>query len=183
MATMSKALDITAYHFAETDKLFFDANVWMYIYGPQGAPNDFKTRIYSAALAKAIQAQCCIFTDVLVISEFINRFARIEHQTLLHTGRAPQDFKSFRNNPGFQPIASAITAAVRNILKFTVRLESGFSTIDINAVLTEFDVQPSDFNDQIIVGLCLTNQLQLVTHDSDFKGRGVDILTANRKII
>jgi predicted nucleic acid-binding protein len=179
---MSKALDIAAYQFTETDKLFFDANVWLDIYGPQGAPNNFRTRIYSTALAKAIQAQCCIFTDVLVISEFINRFARIEHQ-ILYTGRAPQDFKSFRNSPGFQPIASAITAAVRNILKFAARLESGFSTIDINAVLTEFDVRPSDFNDQIIVGLCLTNQLQLVTHDSDFKGRGVDILTANRKII
>jgi predicted nucleic acid-binding protein len=180
---MSKVTNITSYAFAETDKLFFDANIWMYVYGPQGAPTDHKSRIYSTALANAIHAKSNIFTDVLVISEFINRFARIEHQTLFRTGLAPQDFKQFRNSQDFQSIAQAITAAVRNILKFAVRLESGFSSIDINVLLTEYETVPSDFNDQILIELCVVNSLQLITHDFDFKGKNVNILTANPRIL
>jgi len=180
---MSKAINITTYQFSNTDKLFFDTNVWMYVYGPQGAPNDPKSRAYSTALADAIRAKSDIFTDVLVISEFINRFARIEHQTLFRTGQATPDFKQFRNGHDFKPIAQAITAAVRNILKFAVRIESGFSTIDINALLAEYENMPSDFNDQVLIGLCVANSLQLVTHDFDFKGKGIMILTANPRII
>lgn len=180
---MSKAINIATYRFSNTDKLFFDANIWMYVYGPQGAPNDPKSHTYSTALADAIRAKSDIFTDVLVISEFINRFARIEHQTLFRTGKAPQDFKQFRNSNDFIPMAQAITAAVRSILKFAVRVESGFSSIDINGLLTEYETMPSDFNDQVLIGLCVANNLQLVTHDSDFKGKGVTIITANRKIL
>lgn len=179
---MSRALNITTYRFSNSDKLFFDANIWMYVYGPQGAPNDPKSRMYSTALANAIRANSNIFTDVLVVSEFINRFARIEHQTLFRTGQAPQDFKQFRNTNDFQPIAQAIAAAVRNILRYAARLESGFSSVDINALLAEYETTPSDFNDQILIGLCITNDLQLVTHDSDFRGKDVNILTANPRI-
>ncbi len=180
---MSKAVEITTFIFSKTDKLFFDTNVWFYIYGPQGAPNDPKSRAYSNALASAIQANSQILTDVLVISEFINRFARVEHQTLFRTGQAPQDFKQFRNSQVFPPIAQAITAAVRNILKFATRLESGFSSVDINALLTEFEITPNDFNDQIMIRLCQANSMQLVTHDSDFKNRNLNILTANQRLL
>jgi len=181
--TMSNAIDITAHQFIETDKLFFDANIWLSLYGPQGAPNDPKTQIYSNALAEAMRAKSQIWVDVLVVSEFINRLARIEYDIQYPNKSRRPDFKQFRNSPDFQPIAQAIAAAVRNILKFAARIESGFSTIDINALLTEFETSPSDFNDQILTGLCMTNSLVLVTHDSDFKGKGINILTANRRIL
>lgn len=180
---MSKTTEITTYKFAKTDELFFDTNIWLYIYGPQGAPNDPKSYTYSNALASAIRAKSNILTDVLVFSEFINRFARIEHQTLIRTRAAMQDFKQFRNSQDFQPIAQAITAAVRLILKFVTRMDSEFSFVDINALINEFETTPSDFNDQMLVRLCLTHNMQLVTHDSDFKNRGVDILTANQRLL
>jgi len=180
---MSKPIDITAYQFVETDKLFFDANVWLSLYGPQGAPNDPRAQIYSNALAEAMRAKSQIWVDVLVMSEFINRFARIEYDILYPKYARRPDFKQFRNSPEFKPISQAIAAAVRKILKFTARIESGFSTIDINALLAEFESTPNDFNDQVLTGLCLANSLVLVTHDFDFKDRGVNILTANRRIL
>jgi predicted nucleic acid-binding protein len=180
---MSKAQDINGYRFSKTDKLFFDANIWLYVYGPQGNPGDAKVRMYSSALANAIRAGSLILADVLVVSEFINRFARLEHQALYLTGKAPQDFKQFRNSPDFQPIAQAIVAAVRKILKLAARTESGFASVDINALLTEFEGGGYDFNDQILVRLCLSQNLKLVTHDRDFKRTSVNILTANRYIL
>lgn len=180
---MSNTIDITVHKFAETDKLFFDANIWLSLYGPQGAPNDPRTQIYSNALAKAMRAKSQIWVDVLVVSEFINRFARIEYDIFYPKNARRPDFKQFRNSPEFKPISQAIAAAVRNILKLAARIESGFSVIDINALLTEFETSPNDFNDQILTGICTTNSLVLVTHDFDFKGKGINILTANRKIL
>jgi predicted nucleic acid-binding protein len=180
---MSKAIDITVHTFADTDKLFFDANVWLSLYGPQGAPNDPRSQIYSNALAEAMRAKSQIWVDVLVVSEFINRFARIEYDIQYPSRSRRPDFKQFRNSPDFQPISQAIAAAVRKILKFAARIESGFSVIDINALLLEFESKPNDFNDQVLSGLCKNNNLMLVTHDSDFKGKGVDILTANPRIL
>jgi predicted nucleic acid-binding protein len=180
---MSKAIDITAYKFVKTDKLFFDTNVWLSLYGPQGAPNDSRSQIYSNAFAEAMRAKSQIWVDVLVVSEFINRFARIEYDILYPKNARRPEFKQFRNSPEFKPISQAIAAAVRNILKFAARLEGGFSSIDINALLAEFESSPSDFNDQKLTGLCVTNSLVLVTHDPDFKGKGINILTANRRIL
>lgn len=180
---MSRAIDINNYSFSEGDNLFFDANIWMYLYGPQGKPNDPTTQTYSHALAQAMNAKSKIWVDVLVVSEFINRFARIEYDIQYPNKLRRPTFKQFRNNqPLFQPIAQAIAGAVRNILKFTLRVESGFSIVDISALLAEYETIPSDFNDQILIGLCVSNHLQLVTHDSDFKGKGVNILTANSRI-
>lgn len=180
---MSKAADITTHKFADADQLFFDANIWLSLYGPQGAPNDPRTQIYSNALAEAMRAKSQIWVDVLVISEFVNRFARIEYDIQFPNRSRRPNFKQFRNSPDFQPISQAIAAAVRNILKFAARIESGFSIIDINALLLEFESNSNDFNDQILAGLCKNNSLVLVTHDSDFKGKGVDILTANPRIL
>jgi len=180
---MSKTIDITVHSFADTDKLFFDTNIWLYLYGPQGAPNDRKTQIYSNALAKAVRAKSQIWLDVLVVSEFVNRFARMEYDIHFPDRTRRPEFKQFRNHPDFQPISRAIVATVRNILKFATRIESGFSDIDINALLTEFETIPNDFNDQVLACLCKNNSLMLVTHDLDFKSKGVDILTANSRIL
>jgi predicted nucleic acid-binding protein len=183
MMKMSKAADISAYSFSGDDNLFFDTNIWMYLYGPQGNPSDPLTQVYSSALARAANAKSHIWVDVLIISEFINRFARMEYDIQYPNKAQRPSYKQFRNSPVFLPISQAIVGAVRNIMKFTARIESGFSSLDINALLNEFETVPSDFNDQVLIGLCITNSLQLVTHDFDFKGKGVNILTANPRII
>lgn len=180
---MSKAVDINGYAFSDQDNLFFDTNIWLYLYGPQGNPGDPVTQTYSQALARAMHAKSRIWIDVLIVSEFVNRFARIEYDIQYPNKSQRPSFKHFRNNPVFKPIAQAIVGAVRNIIKFTARTESGFATVDIDTLLSEFETTPSDFNDQILVRLCNANSLQLVTHDFDFKGKGVNILTANPRIL
>jgi len=180
---MSKTQDISGYRFAETDKLFFDANIWLFIYGPQGNPNDWKAKSYSGALANALKAKSQIIIDVLVVSEFINRFARIEYDIQYPNKSNRLDFKQFRNSPAFAPVAQAIVSTLRQILKFATRAESGFSGIDIQGLLVEFEAGGHDFNDQVLVRLCQAQNLQLVTHDADFKGKGVNILTANQRIL
>ena len=62
---------VDSYEFAESDALFMDTNIWLYVYAPQ-APGDWKTRTYSRSLTKILTAKSRIFIDAMVLSEFIN---------------------------------------------------------------------------------------------------------------
>ncbi|HBT97288.1 MAG TPA: hypothetical protein DEB25_06500 [Desulfobulbaceae bacterium] len=124
-------------------------------------------------------AGCRIFIDVVVVSEFINAYARSQWNA---SGK-PGNFKQFRNSPAFQPIAGDIADAVRLILKHCQRLESGFASLDMNTVLDDYAAGNTDFNDKIIAALCQEKGFKLVTDDSDFAGQALPILTANRRML
>lgn len=72
------AEEISKYVFKDTDELLLDANVWFFVHGPH-RPGDPKASVYSGALAKIFAARSRIFVDVLIISEFVNRYARLKH--------------------------------------------------------------------------------------------------------
>ncbi|MGB6064251.1 MAG: hypothetical protein WBG50_05560 [Desulfomonilaceae bacterium] len=44
----SEAFHIRDYHFSNSDALLVDANVWLYLYGPQ-EPEDWRAKVYSQA--------------------------------------------------------------------------------------------------------------------------------------
>jgi predicted nucleic acid-binding protein len=177
----NNAYHIVHYPFSATDKLLFDANIWLDIYGPQGNPTFWRTQIYSKALVEALKAKSVLYIDVLILSEFINRYARLEFGFLQN--HAPGDFKTFRNTPAFIPIAQSITNSLRRILRHCTRTESGFSTCDIETLLTEYQQGGVDFNDQILTALCKTQGFAFVTHDADFKDQGLTILSANKRLL
>ena len=178
-----KSFDIQSYNFQPSDYLLFDANIWLYIYGPQGNPNDWKTRAYSNGLANALRASSKLFIDVLILSEFINRYARIEHNILINQRKANPNFKTFRKSADFKPLATAIANDVRRILYYTQRTEDRFEKLDINSLLMQYEQGNSDFNDQILADLCRSKGIKLVTHDADFKDQGLTIITANNRLL
>ncbi|MDQ7785688.1 MAG: hypothetical protein RDU20_22600, partial [Desulfomonilaceae bacterium] len=55
----------------------------------------------------------------------------------------------------------------------------GFETCDISRLLNDFAQGSEDFNDQVIVEVCRAHGLKLITDDGDFRGAGLDVLTAN----
>ena len=62
-------------------------------------------------------------------------------------------------------------------------MESGFEKLKIDTLLDAYSTGDSDFNDQVIAELCKVKGLTLITHDGDFKGQGISILTANRYLL
>lgn len=172
---------IDSYDFVESDVLFVDTNIWFYIYAPQ-APGDWKSRVYSRALAKILTAKSRIFIDAIVLSEFINRYARLEFKLSTGSGSAI-DFKEYRRSPDFKPVAMEIVSTVRRMLRHCQRTESGFSSNNIDQMLTEFGDGDSDFNDQLMIELCKNKGFKLITHDRDFKECGITVLTANNKML
>lgn len=179
MTTDPKPLAVKDHEFSRKDKLFLDTNIWLYLYGPQRR----KAKVidaYSRMLKRILDAGSKIYIDVLVVSEFINTCARLKWQ--LATKREMR-FKAFRNTPSFKSVAKSVSIDVGRVMTHCLRLESGFASMDANELLNEFIDGKCDFNDQVIIRLCKREELTLVTHDADFRGAGIPILTANHRLL
>jgi predicted nucleic acid-binding protein len=174
-----EATEVRHYNFTSQDRLFLDANIWLYLDGPQKSKSHWRTT-YSKVFSRILNACSQIYIDVLIVSEFINRYTRVRWGVV-----APglNSFKDFRNSPDFKPIAKDITADVKRILKHCSPIESGFAAMEIDDLLDAYALGNSDFNDQVITELCKTNGLTLITNDSDFRSREIPVLTANKSLL
>lgn len=167
------------YNFTRQDKLFLDANIWLYLYGPP-KPRSYWKPLYSRVFNRILRAKSLIYIDVLVVSEFINAYARLKWRA--HASHLAY-FKDFRNSPDFKPVAQNIASRVKQIMKHCARIESGFTLLPVNDLLSDYTTGDSDFNDQVITELCKSKGFTLITNDSDFKTQEIPILTANQSLL
>ena len=174
-----KAIPVNQHNFASTDNLFLDANIWLYLFGLH-KPTEPAVQTYSNVFNRILNAQSKIYIDVLVVSEFINVYARRKWRLI-----APHlnPFKVFRNSLSFKPVAQDIAAEVKQIMKHCSRMESNFATLRIDDLLNDYAIGNFDFNDQVITEICKSNGFTLITNDSDFKTQEVPILTANQSLL
>jgi len=177
-----KPARISGYRFCRQDRLLLDANIWLFVHGPN-RPNRHKAKIYSQALRRMMEKGSQVYIDVLIISEFINSYTRTEFGFAQKKGASFKKFKEFRQSEAFRSIAKEVADATSLVLKQCHRIESGFETLDIDALVCEYAKGQSDFNDQVIAEICRREQLKLVTDDSDFRDRGVPVLTANEAML
>ena len=170
-----KAVEVRHYNFTSQDKLFLDANIWLYLYGPQN-PKAYWVAIYSTVFNRILKAKSQIYIDVLVVSEFINTYARQKKELVASHIKS---FKAFRNSPHFKPVAQDIAADAKRVMSHCSQIDSGFATLAIDDLLTEYAAGDFDFNDQVITEICKSNGLTLITNDRDFRSQEIPILTAN----
>lgn len=166
------------YAFTSDDEVFFDTNVWLFIYGPHD-PADARVYAYSSALRRILEAHSRIYIDLLVVSEFINTYSRLLWK--LHDGR--RAFKEFRKSAAFEPAAGEVAASMKCVLNHCSRIEDRFEAMDVNGLIDEYAQGAADFNDQIIRDVCRNRDLRLMTDDRDFSGQGISILTANPRLL
>lgn len=162
--------------------LFFDANVLIYLFAPAHTQSNKATiQAYNQFYADCFK-DWILHVDVLVISEFVNTFLRIEYKNHLYNVNLTEQalpFKQFRNSPAGQGISSDIELIVKGkILSKFQLVGKPFS----NADMAQISLAKTDFNDALIAQTCQLYGCVLVTHDADFVAAQVDILTANRKI-
>lgn len=158
--------------------LLFDANIWLFLYA-RPVPDDSRIPLYSEAFKRILEAKSRIFIDVLVLSEFINGYSKIEHRFSRKGGK----LKEFQKSSAFKPIAADIVDAVKRILRQGKRIGSGFEQVDMGALLSNYQMKCPDFNDQILAKICKTRHLKLVTDDAGFKDDELTLLTANRHLL
>lgn len=182
-----KAIDISRYDFKSEDRVFVDANFWIFLYGINEPGNREKVKQYSQALKNMLKAGSMVCIDVLVVSEFINRYARTRHRLMIkHQQTGEKNFKKFRQSNDFTSVAKEIAGATKKILGHCQRVGNGFenlSTDDTDNLMDEYARGKSDFNDQVISLICSREQLKLVTDDKDFMSGDAEILTANERML
>ena len=176
------SVSIKGYCFSESDKFFLDTNIWFYIYGQQ-IVKDWKSDVYSEALKQINSAKSRVFIDVTVLSEFVNRYIRNEHEILKAFTSCRCEFKDFKNSEYYQDVVESVSDLIRRVLDQSERVESGIMEIDIDRFLSEFKTSDAEFNDQLIIELCRRKNFKLITHDRHFKNCDVTVLTANKWLL
>ena len=177
------ATDISVHRFTAKDKLFLDANVWLYCYVPL-KPGGYWERKYSAAICSMLNARCIIAVDNLVLAEFANRSAHIKYELAREDDLSlPDTFRKFCASPHFAVVAASVAAEVATVLRNSKPIDVPFSGFDTARLVIDFESGKRDFGDLLIAELCRRQGLTLVTNDAGFTEPDIHILTANRRLL
>jgi predicted nucleic acid-binding protein len=174
----SKVHSVEKYDFSECRQFFFDTNIWLYIYGPISFP-DWRSDVYSRALKEIRASEGSIYINCMIISEFVNAFARIEFKQQSEFAK----YKDFRNSPSFRPVAEDISHNVKKILKNTLTCDPELAAVKLPEIMDTFEEGRYDFNDLLFAEICRAKDLIFVTHDRDFRDLEIEILTANERML
>jgi len=173
----NKAYDLNSYSFTSGEKILVDTNIWLYLFPAPGNPQYRFATQYSGAFKKLVNAHAQPILDPLILSEYINRYCRIEWEGNYKT-RYPK-FKNFRNSSDFSSVASGVHTFAQTIIKLCQIHSIQANKLDLNQALTDFSSNQVDFNDAILIDICKKKKLKLMTNDGDFQKGGIDVLTTN----
>jgi predicted nucleic acid-binding protein len=176
----NKAINANNHSFSSKDEILVDANIWIDLYGPAANPNRWSVRTYSNIYARMLTAGCKLFLDLLILSEFVNRFARIEMRRIQPT---QGNFKSFRQSTDFPPVARAIETQVTQILSVCNPIDHPFAEWPHIDLMKDFSTGSVDLNDQLLAHNCRKHGLAILTNDSDFTEGGISVFTANNRLL
>lgn len=177
----NKAYDLSSYTFSSDEQILVDTNVWLYLFPAPANPSNRFASQYSNAFSKLVSAQAKPVLDPMVLSEYLNRYVRIEWEGN-YKSRYPK-FKHFRNSSDFLSIASAVETFAKKILSYCRIHAVSPEVLDLNQALTEFVSGQIDFNDALLVDLCKKRNLKLMTNDADFQAGGIEVLTTNSRLL
>ena len=173
--------DIGRYQFSPDDRLFFDTNIWITLFDCRTDLNrrESPDKIYAGALKRALTAKSQLFIHPFVVSEFVNRMVRDEHNFQVGMGVADKDFKKWRSSDVYRNFAPVVADQVRSFARVCAFVEHSFSREPFEKCLLAFEEDSRDLNDELLLQICENSDLTLVTKDGDFRHATSPILTAN----
>lgn len=162
-------------------KIFFDANVLIYIFWPNLNPNlNHWSKYYTLTFRYLLENRNPIFIDFIIVSEVVNRVFKIKYDNYIKENKYLK-FKEYSNNQDGRDTLSDVFAILKDDILTRIEIVGkGFSKADIDNLLV---VDTMGFNDKAIASICKENNFVLLTNDRDFKGTDIDILTSNPAIL
>ena len=175
-------IDIKSHTPKKNEKFFLDANIWMYLYCPLADSNKRIVAGYSAFFEKMIQANSPIYTSSGIISEFVNRYLKLDHN--LNKKEYPHYKRDYRGSSCYTDTFKTVKAAVSDkILKWGTRLSDGFEHLNVEDIIHQ--AEATDFNDSLFSNMLKTTDIAVLTDDRDFYHlkSNHNIYTGNPKLI
>lgn len=174
---MMNKINIESYIPKPTDKLFFDNNVWMYLYCPIGNYNPNSVKKYSDFFAKILDSEATIYVSSLILSEFYNSYSRLDFN--IWRNKEEKDYKKdFRPTQRFKETSELIINTIESrILEVAEKINDEFINIPIEDISKK--CKDLDFNDSYYIELSKKCDCKIVTNDRDFLNISdyIDILT------
>lgn len=162
------------------NRVFFDANVLMFIFGVTGRERE--QREYASALSSLLEKQTELCVNFVVISEVINSMHRIEYSNYcFNKGKDITRFhyKKYRDSrEGKKSLKEIFVTIEDQILKNFTVIENNITKADIISFLK---VDRLDFNDKAILQCCKESDCILITNDKDFRSADIDIISAHHQ--
>lgn len=177
---MSNRYDESSAILLRNKKIFFDANILIYLYWSTSSEWENK---YAKVYDDLDDPNNDFVIDFLVISEFINRAMRLNYDIYLdENGFNSKEipFKDYRNSTDGQETLSDIYELVNELLEHFIVIEKSYSKTDIESMTIVDDL---DFIDKAIVKICELNNYILITNDGDYKYSNIDIISCNSYLV
>jgi predicted nucleic acid-binding protein len=181
MKMNNKAYDLESYSFSPGEQILIDTNIWLYLFPAPGNPLQPFAQQYSRAFSKLVSSKAQPVLDPLVLSEYLNRYIRIEWEGQ-NKSQYPK-FKDFRNSADFSRVASSAGTFAKMILHYCQIHSIPASELDLNHALADFSAGGVDFNDALLVDICKKRNIKFMTNDADFQRGGIDVLTTNPRLL
>jgi predicted nucleic acid-binding protein len=160
--------------------VMFDANIILFLSWSL-KPGSMAVRVYSGIFGLLIKQGNNLIINTIVLSEVINRVARLEYQKYCDITPTPLDYKQYRNSTAGQLVFQDIYNILNTIILPHFNL--GNKTFNVDEIKGMLKLDDYDFNDKLIIAECKEKNYLLFTDDGDFINADVDILTANHKLL
>lgn len=178
----NNAIHAAPYVFRAAEQILVDANVWLYLQPPAAQPAPSWARGYSGVFANLLKADAVPVVDVLILSEYLNRYVRIEYDACWK--EICPKFKDFRSSQAGVAVAENAVAEAEHIVSLAGMVQDTMvSGISLSDVFAEFQQGSIDFNDGILIENCRLRHWKFLTHDADIRVGGIDVLTLNKKLL
>ncbi|MCK5202189.1 MAG: hypothetical protein KAR21_27740 [Spirochaetales bacterium] len=166
------------------EKVFFDANIWIFIYCEIANSKKIKIDKYSRVFKSLIKAGNPIVIDLAIISEFVNRYLRIAYSNHLRKNKLKSKAFDYKRHYRITDDFNEAWENVCNIVNHRILPYAEISNFEYNqkslGALLDSTKLDTDFNDNHIMNLCRRNKMYLLTDDGDFKKSGINVISANQ---
>lgn len=162
-------MDISSlYNFNKNTKVLIDTNILIFVFYPLST-NSIKVNQYTNILEKLRENNSKLYMTSTVISEFINRWLRLDFEKNFQNEERSKEFKKdYRISQNYEKTIKQILKIIQKIYKnYNIEnIEDGFSNFDIINKYKNIDI---DFSDLLILHVAEENNLKILTDDKDLK--------------
>ena len=174
-------VDIQTHTPSRSEHYLLDTNIWLFLYCPIGDSRRNIISKYSSFYNKLIKNHSTLYTTSLILSEFINRYLRMD--CWINEKISRDKYKSdYRPSQAFSKTFKIIEQTVKEkILNQVKCLDDEMSKMSFDQIL--HDSRRSDFNDAYVSNLVKGKGISILTDDYDFSKlvRNHKIFTGNPK--
>jgi predicted nucleic acid-binding protein len=182
---MSEIID-ASYVNLSGSRILLDTNVWILIFDFDARSMPYKMETYSDAYGRLLKGNNTIIVNDYILGEFCNRCTKIQYENdKRRSGNlsAFPTYKEYRSSDDFRQTMETVRDVCLNIIGDHEFVSVADAHYDIDAVIQRFSRGDIDFSDIILIDFCLKEDLYLMTDDRDFGGRGLRLITANRRLL